>query len=353
MKVRRYEKVKGRSPVEEHVEQLRSTIGEIAAGEGPVLVGPFYGEVGFELLYWLPMIRWSVREFPQLLGRLVIVSRGGTEHWWRSSLECRYIDILSLYPPDEYLRAGGADKQRRPRDYDFEILRRINERFATENAEVLHPTLLYEFYYRVRKVTHSAFVDAVRAENGGLEGLAAIYEPIPRPEPDARLAELLPEDYVAVRFYFRDSFPDTPDNRAFCKRMIESIARRIPVVLLNTGIELDDHRDFAVEAESGPRGIIRIDHLMTPENNLHVQTCALGGARGFIGVYGGLSYLPPFLGLSSIAFCSTLETVHPWHTALAHRLFETADFGSLLIPHTSDAALLELFAGDVPERRVS
>jgi hypothetical protein len=84
-----------------------------------------------------------------------------------------------------------------------------------------------------------------------------------------------------------------------------------------------------------------------------VQTCALGGARGFIGVYGGLSYLPPFLGLSSIAFCSTLETVHPWHTALAHRLFETADFGSLLIPHTSDAALLELFAGDVPERRVS
>jgi hypothetical protein len=335
---------KGRGSVEEQVEQLRATIRELAAGEGPVLVGPYYGEVGFELLYWLPMIRWAVREFPALEGRLVVVSRGGSGYWWRSSFECRYVDILSLYPPDEYLgEVKGAFKQRRPSESDYAILGRINEQLGTENAQVLHPKVMYEFYYQACKSTQSVFVDAVKETIDGLEGLAAIYEPIPPPEPDAELAELLPEEYVAVRFYYRDSFPDAPDNHAFCRRVIETVAGRIPVVLLNNGMELDDHRDFAPEAGSGPGGIIRIDHLMTPENNLYVQTCALGRARGFIGVYGGLSYLPPFLGRSSIAFCSTLETIRPWHTALAQRVFTTAEYGSLMIPHTSDEALLELF----------
>src|SRR4051812_27014447 len=64
--------------------ELRDEIARLAKSRGPVLVGPFTGEVGFELLYWLPLVRWAVREFPALEGRLVVISRGGVSHWWQS-----------------------------------------------------------------------------------------------------------------------------------------------------------------------------------------------------------------------------------------------------------------------------
>ena len=48
------------------VADLREQIAPLASGQDTVVVGPFTGEVGFELLYWIPMLRWVVREFPEL-----------------------------------------------------------------------------------------------------------------------------------------------------------------------------------------------------------------------------------------------------------------------------------------------
>ena len=49
---------------------------------------------------------------------------------------------------------------------------------------------------------------------------------------------------------------------------MRSISREIPVVLLNTGLKVDDHDDLNVPG----MGIHHVDRLMTAERNLEVQT---------------------------------------------------------------------------------
>jgi hypothetical protein len=77
---------------------------------------------------------------------------------------------------------------------------------------------------------------------------------------------------------------------------------------------------------------------MTPERNLDVQTAVIAGAEGFVGSYGGLSYLPPLYGVRSIAFHSQ-RMFKTTHLDLAERVISQVDGGSLLV---LDAAGLRL-----------
>jgi hypothetical protein len=67
---------------------------------------------------------------------------------------------------------------------------------------------------------------------------------------------------------------------------------------------------------------------MSAETNLAVQTVAISRARGFVGTYGGLAYLGPFLGVPSISFSSEPEHTQPWHLALAQAVAAEPGFGA-------------------------
>ena len=73
-------------------------------------------------------------------------------------------------------------------------------------------------------------------------------------------------------------------------------------MLLNPGFRIDDHSDLQPDVSRRVHGI---DHLLGPKNNLTIQTQVISGARAFIGNYGGLSYVPPFYGVRSLAFYSS------------------------------------------------
>jgi hypothetical protein len=169
------------------------------------------------------------------------------------------------------------------------------------------------------------------------------YRPLHRPEPGP-LAELLPDEYVAVRFYFNYSFPDTAENRSFVTQVVARLCEQSPVVLLNTGIRLDDHWDF--DAFSSER-LVRLDHLMAADNNLALQSAAISRARSFVGTYGGLSYLPPFFGVPSVCFYSKPERFNQCHLELAQRIFRNPGWGSFLALHSDQAALLTQLDGAI------
>jgi hypothetical protein len=322
---------------------LREDIAKIARKDGPVIVGPFTGEVGFELLYWIPIVRWAVQEFPELAGRLIVVSRGGVAHWWRSFVDCEYVDIFSVSEPAEYVAGKGSDKQRRPKEFDDEIAGRVREQLGIEEATIFHPSLLFEFYYQARKANPDVYAREVQDRPGGANGLASLYDPIPRPEPSPELAALLPDEFVAVRFYFRDSFPDSPENRRFAADMVAGLSASHPVVALNNGMELDEHSDI----DGFPKDVIRIDHLMTPTNNLEIQSAVLGRAKGFVGTYGGLSYLAPMLQVPSVGFSSSAHEAASWHLALALRLFDGPPFAPLVTLRPADLPLLDVLPSGV------
>ena len=54
----------------------------MAAGSESIIAGPWLGEVGFELLYWVPFLAWCAERFAISPERWIIVSRGGTASWY-------------------------------------------------------------------------------------------------------------------------------------------------------------------------------------------------------------------------------------------------------------------------------
>ena len=270
----------------------------------PVIVGPWTGEVGFELIYWIPFVRWVLRRYQIPADRLWVVSRGGTRSWY-GDLAARYVDAFEFFSPDEFRTATAeAKKQRRVGAFDAELVERVTSAHQLGRPELLHPGLMYRLFMPFWKDLASI----ARVEKyAAYDRLAAPDDPVLRD---------LPRDYVAARFYFSGCFPDTAANRAFVSATIDAISRQAPVVLLNTPFAVDDHRD----AESPGGRVSSVGSHMAPVRNLAVQTAVIARARAFVGTYGGYSYLAPFCGVPSLAFYSEPSfKVH--HLQVAQHVF--------------------------------
>ena len=242
----------------------------------------------------------------------MVVSRGGAKPWYRDLSE-RYVDIFDLMTLQQFRRRnearwqeGGNQKQMTVTDFDTRIVDLVKERRGLDDVTVLHPSVMYRLlrYYWYEKGAISLLHNHT------------VYRPFRAIEADPILATL-PKEYVAVRFYFRSSFPDTPENRAFVARLIRILAQRTAVVVLNPGVSMDEHEDL--DPGTG-MGIHKIDHLMTPARNLAVQSAVIANARRFVGTYGGLAYLGPFYGVPSIGLYSDDEGLVPAHLDVSRRL---------------------------------
>jgi hypothetical protein len=307
-----------------------------------VLAGPFTGEVGFELLYWIPMLRWAVREFPELRGRLIAVSRGGVQDWLKG-LDAQYFDVLDLFSPEDFAAHRAiADKQRRVQEFESRAVAAVEERLALPEISVLHPQVLYYAYFRFLKVNELAYSKALVQGADHAEGLASIYQPIQAPDL-GRMLDFLPDDYVAVRFYSSASFPITDESRRFASAVIEALSRTTNVVVLGHPFQLDDHGDVS----EPPAGVFTIDHLTTPANNLAIQTAAVGRSKAFVGTYGGFAYLAPFLGVPSLGFSFDRSRTLDRHNVLAQRLFEGPAWGRFVALRGDDLPLIEMVTREI------
>jgi hypothetical protein len=263
-------------------------IEEILRHDRPVIVGPWTGEVGFELIYWIPFVRWVARTYNIPPERLWVVSRGGTDAWY-GDLAAHYVDAFEFVTPDEFRAATqDAKKQRRVGAFDAELVKRVTTARALGRPDLLHPGMMYRLLMPFWKdVASIARVEA-----------RAIYTPLASPD-DPAVADL-PREFVAARFYFSECFPETPANRAFVSSTLDELSRHTPVVLLNTPFAVDDHRD----AEAGNGRVLSVGTHMSPPRNLALQTAVIARARAFVGTYGGYAYLAPLLGVSALAFYS-------------------------------------------------
>ena len=305
----------------------------------PIILGPWLSETGFELLYWIPFLTWAKTYGNFDPERLVVVSRGGAAPWYRH-ITPNYEEIFSFYTPDEFRLANerriveqqGRQKHIEISSFDREIIARVQARRGLSGAEVLHPSQMYQLFDHFwLQRTPVTLIEAF-----------SVFGPIPAPPPSGILAQL-PERYVAAKFYGNVALPPTPENREFVTSYLADLAQRVDVVLLNTAHQFDDHADFP----PGLRGRLHsIDHLMTPENNLAVQTEVIRGARGFVGTYGGFSYLAPLCGTNTLAFYSHASGFRYDHLEVAKRVFSALRCGTFTEVDLRATEVLRLgFAG--------
>jgi hypothetical protein len=252
-----------------------------------VLAGPFLGEVGFELLYWIPVLRRLLAGVDR--ERVTVLTRGGAGVWYQD-FAADAVDVLELTPPEGYLnelverrRREGNTKQFFPDELDKRLTQLALERIG--DAAVIHPLVMYS---RMRFV-----LELLQP----VEAVTRIGEYRSLSLPDGRLPAGCPADYVAVKLYFSDSFPDDEVSRELARRVLGEIAQHTDVVVLTSGQQLDEHREWV---PAGPR-IHDSSSWVTPQDNLAVQTAVVAGARELVATYGGFSYLGPLLGVPTRA----------------------------------------------------
>ena len=279
-------------------------------GAHTVVVGPWLSEVGFETLYWLPFLRWVKAAFRLEPSRVVAVSRGGVASWY-AGIADRYVEIWDEIAPEEFARRSaerGATKQLEISGFDREIIRAVERRVGGSVA-ILHPSLMYRLF--------ALFWSGQRA----LSYLDAHtrYEPVAPPQVIERAR--LPREYVAVKFYAARSLPDTPEIRRMLAWFVESLAERTAVVLLDTGLVLDEHADYSFDPSSR---IVSAKQWMTPANNLGVQTQIIAGAQAFLGTCGSVAWLAPMLGVPTSAVYVDPKWLHA-HLGVMLRACHRAD----------------------------
>lgn len=300
--------------------EIEDEIKRVLKGDKPILVGPWISEVGFELLYWIPFLRWVMNQYNIPSERIVVVSRGGAQPWYEGICG-RYIDVFDFYDPEQYKvmnekRIAGAKTQKHNRidDFDHAILEKVKQYTEIEKWSWLHPSYMYrlfQFYWKERCPI-------------SLVGAHTKHQKLAAEEPSKEILERLPEAFVAVKFYFSACFPETPENKQFIVRLLRALSQESDVVLLSTGLDLDDHTDFdGVISER----IHKIEDLIEPRNNLAVQTAIIGRASAFYGTYGGFSYLAPIYGVPSVAFYSHEDKFLPSHLDVAYRASRVMKFG--------------------------
>lgn len=277
------------------VRAVERELASRVAGRGAIIAGPWLAEVGYEVLYWVPFLRWVADRFAVTPDRLTVISRGGCEHWYRG-VASTYIDLFDHVNPsgltalnDERRHAEeqGGRKQSGMGELDARLLDLIYGRVAYDGAAVLHPSLLFRLF---REVWHGNLpLDDLWTRTDYTR-----MEPPPRPDVAG-----LPAEYVAVRLYSGTALPDAPWIRDILRAIVRHIAEETTVVVLDPQDRFDEHHVYS-GFEDVPN-VISAREWMDARTNLGVQTALIAHARYFVGTCGGLAWLAPFLGVPTVA----------------------------------------------------
>jgi hypothetical protein len=302
---------------------IKRQLARAASSDRPLVVGPWTSEVGYEALYWLPFLHWAVDRYGVSPDRVIALSRGGTQSWYRG-IANRYVEIFDLVDPREFgaqaarRREAGDQKQLAASDFDRSLISQGSTRLGVSDPVSWHPGLMYQlfrpFWYGDRSLDflfrHAAF-DRVR------RSLAST----PRDRS-------LPGEYAAVKFYSGPALPDTPRNRETLYEFVQRLTRRMPVVLLDTSWSVDEHHDYTFDTMPG---VTTLRPSLDPATNLGVQTEVIAGAKVFVGTCGGLAWLAPLLGVETLAIYEDDRylTAHLYAARYAYRRTGAARFSVL------------------------
>ena len=324
----------------DEVRVLRD-IGQVASGREPIVVGPWLSEVGYEILYWIPFLRWFSDRYRVDADRLVVVSRGGVAPWY-ADVAGRYVEILDLMEPstfgarNEARRSGeesGGQKQTAVGTLDAELLALARARCGLDAVRVCHPSLMYGLFRQFWLANRA--LDVVTAHTR--------YTRMSAPEVIERGS--LPRRFVAVKFYTGAAIPDSPEHRAMLRAIVQRLAQDSAVVLLDTGMALDEHADYPF---AGIPNVSSLRGLLTPPNNLAVQTQVIAAADAFVGTCGSVAWLAPFLGVPTVA-AYVEDRFLLSHFFVARHAYRQADAAAFLPLDLHGAAALGALDAVVPQ----
>jgi hypothetical protein len=302
---------------EARLRRADSALGRAARRGEQIVAGPFLGEVGYELLYWIPFLRRILREHGVARERVTVVTRGGAAAWY-ADFAGGAVEILDLVEPAEFasLLVERRARERHAKQFDtdafdLELVRHALARVGS--AHVLHPLVMFT---RFRFIWEGLLPPERATELGDYR----LLDP-----PPAALA--LPEDFVAVKAYFSESLPDNAGSRSNLGELFRRVGSHARIVTLANATRLDEHDEW------NPAGAMSAAPWLEPRTNLAVQTEIVSRARALVCTYGGFAYLGAMLGIPTLAVYED-EAFNPVHLDVARAAFPGA---TLNVVHALDA----------------
>jgi hypothetical protein len=271
-------------------------IAAIAAGAGPSVAGPWLAEVGYEVLYWIPFVRWFADAFAVPPQRLVALSRGGMESAY-AGVAGQYVDIFDVMPPSELAarnaqrqagREGGGQKQSDVDGLDEDLAARAGARLGIRSPHILHPSLMFRLF---RHAWHGSLPMDMFWRHTRYEPMDLSTAPLPD-------ALALPPSFTVVKIYSGPALTLADEVRQTLRGIVSRVAEREPVLALATDFGLDEHRDLVLDDVPG---VVSLQRHLVPRTNLGVQLAVIARSRQLISTCGGLAWLAPFLGVPTVA----------------------------------------------------
>ncbi len=281
-----------------------------------IIIGPYLSDIGFEILYWIPFVRWIMKEFNVKKENTIVISRYGTRVWY-SDITKDYVDILELMDEPEFekeqairIKTAGNIKQFTVSEFEKNIINEVLDNKNMGDYELLHPSTMYKLFTSVWNQTFpiNYILDHLEFKN--------ITD---KPDTAVSLPCHLPQEFIAVRLDNTAYIPATPQTTYMVKLLVEKIADRMPVVLLNNGIEVDFHKEWAIDFDH--ENIFKITGQTDRRQHFFLQTQIMQKASGFFGTHGGASYLAALCDIPSLTFyLSEIGAHYPVHL----KIFESA-----------------------------
>lgn len=334
---RRTSRLRDQAAVFQAEWDIERALGKVARGRQPIIAGPWLSEVGFEVLYWIPFLRWFADRYRVDRDRIVAISRGGVAEWYRD-VAGSYIEIFDHMDPETFGRRNaerrerdeaGGQKQKTAGTLDADLIDLAQRRVGRGPVSVCHPTFMYRLF--------NQFWFGNRALD--LVASHTRYQPL-TVAPAAGLG--LPERYIAAKFYTGAALPATRDYRHALHEIVRAMAAHSPVVVLDTGMTTDEHEDYLFHDIAN---VMSLAPLMEPRTNLGLQTSVIAGASGFVGTCGSLAWLAPMLGVDTVGVYADDRFLvsHVFFARQMYRQMGAARFETLDL---HGAMQLDLFAAD-------
>jgi hypothetical protein len=320
--------VEDRSPVATSMSlrPVRTALEELRRESGPIFVGPWLDDIGKELLYWIPFVRWATRTYGLDPDRLIVVSRAGARPWY-GTLAGRYLDARELFSGaefDEWLRRTIPQSRQNPKQavmypFDQEILQRAAAAMEVPDPRALHPLMFFRVLQRLQ----------ADQETGRLRE-ALVHErltPAASPRPDAAAA--LPREYVAMSLAFTEALPCRSATEELLPQLLSRVAASHEVVVV------DAASDLAAGHPAVRSGRVHLLSSRIGDSDLVLQTGVVARAQAFVGGYGDLSLLAAFCGVPALGLHS--ESIPADQAELVQALGREGTWGTLTLQSAGKA----------------
>lgn len=254
--------------------------------EDTIVFGPFFSEVGYEVLYWFPYINYLISGKQNQ--KIIILSRGGLskvffpfnniEHHCLINLLGKkdYVDFIKMSTGDY---KDGLNQKGIIKNSNEELIQKLN--LNSNKPLIVDPSKMFKFYksYISKKVGIKSLNEFSNYD---------LYKNYNRLENTKKKYDLCIKLYDAPQLRFNDFV-----KKKIIKKINSLSNKKICILISN---KYDDHEQIFLEKLNE-----NIEKIKIPDfDNLKYQSEIISNSKTFITPYGGMSYLGPILGAKTI-----------------------------------------------------